>query len=158
MTSTTTTDLSWRFALRVVVAAMVTAAIVRWSITALTRSGNTDVVLLGSAFALVIGYMVAVAGVGLGMRNRQRGGPFTLIFALLLAAEHVFSGVTQGMSILVVPFDPTSTDFTAFLLVPLLYTVPAAILQLVRWRWVAIALAAGIAASNAVFALSGGWR
>jgi len=157
MTSTTTSELSWRFALGVVAASMLAAAIVRWSIDALTQSGRTDTVLLGAAFALVIGYMVAVAGVGFGMRNRERGGLFTLLYALVLAAVHVYSGIAQGMSILVVPFDPHSTDFSAFLLVPLLYTVPAAILRLVRWWWVGIVLAAGIAVSNAIFALSGGW-
>jgi hypothetical protein len=157
MTSSTTSELSWRFALAVVAVSMIAATVVRWTIDFLTHSGPTDTVLIGSAFALVIGYMVAVGGVGFGMRNRERGGRFTLIYALMLAAAHVFSGIAQGMSILVVPFDPHSTDFSAFLLVPLLYTVPAASLGLVRWWWVGVVLAAGIAVSNAVFALSGGW-
>jgi len=157
MATSTTSELSWRFALGVVATSMVAATIARWSIDALTKSGRPDTVLLGAAFALVIGYMVAVGGVGFGLRNRERGGLFTLLYALMLAAVHVFSGISQGMSILVVPFDPTSTDFSAFLLVPLLYTVPAAALRLVRWWWVGVGLAAGIAVSNAVFALAGGW-
>jgi len=157
MTSTSASQLSCRFALGVVAASMLAAVIVRWSIDGLTHAGNTDTVLLGAAFALVVGYMVAVGGVGFGMRNRERGGRFTLVFALILAAVHVYSAIAQGLSILAVPFDPHSTDFSAFLLVPLVYTVPAAILRLASWRWIVVALVAGIALSNIVFALAGGW-
>ena len=150
MTSPTTpSELSWRFALVVVAVSFVAAGIIRWLIVMVSADD-----LLWSAFALVIGYMVAVGGVGLGMRNRARGGRFTLVFALVLAAVHVISGLNQGISILAVPFDPYSTDFSAFLLVPLLFTVPAAILRLVRWWWVPAVLVAGIAVSNVVFALS----
>ena len=77
-----------------------------------------------------------------------------LIFGLVLAAVHVISGLNQGMGILAVPFDPYSTDFSAFLLIPLLYTVPASILRLIAWWWVPVALAAGIAVSNVVFAIT----
>jgi len=143
------TTLTWRFALLVVVVSFVIAGVTRWLIVMVAEDD-----LLWSAFALVIGYMVAVGGVGFGMRNRARGGRFTLVFSLVLAAVHVISAINQGLSILAVPFDPYSTDFSAFLLIPLLYTVPAVLLRLIRWWWAPVVLAAGIVVSNVVFAIS----
>jgi hypothetical protein len=144
---------NWRFALLVVVVSFVVAVAVRWLIAGITVYSDERAMVV-SAFALVIGFMVAVGGVGLGMRNRDRGGLFTLVSGLVLAAIHVVSGLNQGMSILRVPFDPSSTDFSAFLLVPLVYTIPAAILRLIRWWWVAVVLLAGIAVSNVALVLS----
>lgn len=153
MTTATTarvaTALTWRFALLVVAVSFVLAGVTRLLIVMVAEDD-----LLWSAFALVIGYMVAVGGVGFGMRNRAHGGRFTLIFALVLAAVHVISGLNQGLSILAVPFDPYSTDFSAFLFIPLLYTVPAVLLRLIRWWWAPAVLAAGIVVSNVVFAIS----
>jgi len=160
MTPTTTTDrvapqLSSRLTLLVVAVSCVIAAIARWIIAGIAAvTADSEHAMLASAFALVIGFMVALGGVGFGLRNRERGGRFTLIFGLVLAAVHVISGLNQGMGILAVPFDPYSTDFSAFLLVPLLYTVPASILRLIAWWWVPVALAAGIAVSNVVFAIT----
>jgi len=101
--------LSARFAVVVVLAALAAAALVRASIVALAgdwarqQTARPEVPMILAAFALVIAYMVAVGGVGLGVRNRAGGGRLTLVFALALAALHVAAGLAWGMGILMLP-------------------------------------------------------
>jgi len=145
----TAPPLTWRFALVVVAASFVVAVLVRWGIAAVaTQQARSQIsglqtILLGLALALVVGYMVAVIGVGIGMRNRHRGGLFTLVFALITLAVHIFAGITQGLGILAVPA-PAGNDFSFVFLAPLLYTVPAAVLGIIRWRSASIVAAVGL--------------
>ena len=155
--STKTYPLTWGFALIVVAGSFAAAVLVRWLIVfaasdwARHQISGHQVLLITAAFALVIGYMVTVGGVGLGMRNRTDGGRFTLFFALMLAGVHVVSGLAWGIGILALPFG----DASSLVILPLLYTVPAAAVRLIRWyavpavaaigavAWVVIALFTG---------------
>jgi hypothetical protein len=153
--------LTWRYALAVVAGAFVGAAAVRWTVALIaTTQARHEVsdfraMLLGATLGLVIGYMVAVIVVGVGMRNRPHGGRFTLIFAIVLLTVHFISGMARGIGILAVPVAGASSDYSWLYLVPPLFTVPAAALQLVRWRWVVGAAVAGVLLAAALGALSG---
>jgi hypothetical protein len=146
---TGSTAITRRYALVVVAESFAIAVLVRWGVVAVateqarSQISGLQTILLGLALALVVGYMVAVIGVGVGMRNRDRGGLFTLVFALTALAVHIFAGVTQGIGMLAVPL-PATTDFSALFLVPLLYTVPAAALRVIPWRWMLVIAAAGV--------------
>jgi len=152
---TASTAITRRYALVVVAASLVVAVLVRWGIVAVaseqarSQISGLQTILLGLALALVVGYMVAVILVGIGMRNRQRGGLFTLVFALTALAVHVFAGLTQGIGMLAVPL-PATTDFSALFLVPLLYTVPAAVLRIIPRRWAFIVGATGVVLASAL--------
>jgi hypothetical protein len=152
--------LTWRHTLTVVVAAFIAAAAVRWSIALVAiEQGRHEVsgmrtMLLGATLGLVIGYMVAVIVVGVALRNRERGGRFTVIFAIVLLAVHLISGMTRGVGILAVPAVASPTDFSWLFLVPPLFTVPAAALGLVRWRWPVGAAAIGVLLAALLSAVS----
>jgi hypothetical protein len=153
--------LTWRHALAVVAAAFVGAAAVRWTIaliaTAQARHEVSDLraMLLGATLGLVIGYMVAVIVVGVALRNRDRGGRFTIVFAIVLLAVHLISGMARGIGILAVPVVASPADYSWLYLVPPLFTVPAAALGLVRWRWAVGPAVVGVLLAAALGAISG---
>ncbi|WP_411700585.1 hypothetical protein [Conyzicola sp.] len=153
--------LTWRFALAVVAGSFVGAAAVRWTIVLVASAqarnevSGLQTILLGAALGLVIGYMVAVIIVGVGMRNREHGGRFTVVFAIVLLAVHVFSGMSRGMAILAVPLVTTSSDFSWLFLVPPLFTVPAAAMRVIRWRWAVGVAGVGVALAAVLGAMFG---
>ncbi|GAB3605876.1 hypothetical protein GCM10027413_12850 [Conyzicola nivalis] len=150
-----------RFALAVVGASFVGGAAVRWTIALVAIAqarhevSGLQTILLGATLGLVIGYMVAVIVVGVALHNRERGGRFTVIFASVLLAVHLYSGMSRGVGILAIPSVESSLDFSWLYLVPPLFTVPAAVLRLIRWRWTIGVAAAGVALAAVLGAVAG---
>ena len=154
-------SITWRFALLVVVGSIVVAAGVRVLVTLVAYAearhevSGLQTILVGAALALVIGYMVAVICVGVSTRSRQRGGRFTVIFAAVLLAVHLFTGFVHGMAILRLPYYVASTDYSPLVLAPLLFTVPAAFVRAIRWRVALLVAATGLVIASVLGALTG---
>ena len=153
--------ITWPFALTVVAGSFVVAAAVRALIIVVASAqaphdeSPLQTILVGAALALVIGYMLAVIGVGVSTRNRRRGGTFTVIFAAVLLAAHLFTGFTHGMAILRLPHYVASTDYSPLVLAPLLFTVPSAFLKVIRWRVMVLVTAIGLVVASVLGAITG---
>lgn len=98
--------------------------------------------LLGFGLAVAGGVVTMVTVVGLGLRGRARGGVFTLLFAITLVGVPVLLNLAGG-PLNSLGLHPFGRDF--FLGVagffPLLWVVPAAVVRVIRWWWLPVAIA-----------------
>ena len=151
--------ISRRRSLLVAAIALVGALAIRFGITAAagiigqwqaaassTQWAGLGTIILGAAIGLLLGYAIAVTGVAIGMRRRTGGRRFALLFALVLAALQIGLFALEGLGGLANPsvFDGAPLSLWPLVGVPLLWTLPAASVRLIRWRWVAVIAAAGV--------------
>jgi hypothetical protein len=152
--------LTWRFALVAVVASLVAGVVVSAGVAGISlaaadqvRSQGTWAALgptvAGAALALAASYAVAVAGVKVATRRRTGGGRFALLFALVYLSTIALGIAVQFFGVLGPVVDPTGTGSgaSAFVVLPLVFTLPAALSGLIRWRWLAVVAGIGFAAA-----------
>ena len=114
--------------------------------------GGVGTAILGATVGLLLGFVVAVAGVGVGVRGRDRSGRFTVVFvAALVAALIVQSAFSGPLGAIALPRLGDTGWLVLVLACPLLWALPAAAVGALRWRWLAliVALVVGAAAVTA---------
>ena len=98
------------------------------------------VVIIGAIVLAVVDFALSVVVVAVGLRGRALATRFTLVFALVLAAGVVLALPASGYEV----------GYWLYLLAPALWTVPAAVVGLLRLRWVLTIAAAGLAVALAI--------
>ena len=101
------------------------------------------IVIIGAIALAALGFALSIVAVAVGLRGREFGIRFTVVYAIILAA----------VVMLAVPASLYDLGDWLFLLAPALWTVPAAAAGLLRLRWVLTVAAAGLVVALALTGL-----